>query len=258
MFCSILISNYNKAKYIKNCINSCLNQNYQNYEILIGDNGSNDGSLEIINNYKSVKLFNVKKDFETTELNQLNILKNIFKYSKGDLIFLLDSDDYFEKNKLQEIVNIFLKHSDKEIVCDVPKIVLNNNILKNFNFKNGIDPKKRWPTIFPTSSISVKRESINNFFNLQLENDYPELAVDFRIITYFYNLKKNFYICDNFLTNYLSMNEGNESKYPKYSLRWWKRRYQSYIYLKEMLKNAKIDHSISVDYIVTKIINKYF
>ena len=87
MFCSILISNYNKAKYIKNCINSCLNQNYQNYEILIGDNGSNDGSLEIINNYKSVKLFNIKKDFETTELNQLNILKNIFKYSKGDLIF---------------------------------------------------------------------------------------------------------------------------------------------------------------------------
>ena len=42
MFCSILISNYNKEKYLKECLSSCVNQDYNNYEILVGDNGSSD------------------------------------------------------------------------------------------------------------------------------------------------------------------------------------------------------------------------
>ena len=85
MFCSILISNYNKEKYLEECLSSCVNQDYKNYEILIGDNGSKDKSLEIINSFKNIKLFKIEKKFPTAELNQLNTIKNLFNSSKGVL-----------------------------------------------------------------------------------------------------------------------------------------------------------------------------
>ena len=73
------------------------------------------------------------------------------------------------------------------------------------------------------------------------------------------SINEQFNILDKHLTYYRNYSTSYDKKYKKFlNLLWWKRRYQSYIYLKEILKNAKIDHSISVDYIVTKIINKYF
>ena len=107
MFCSILISNYNKEKYLKECLSSCVNQDYNNYEILVGDNGSSDKSIKIFNSFENIKLFKVERKFPTTELNQFNIIKNLFKHSKGELILLLDSDDFFEKDKLKKISNVF-------------------------------------------------------------------------------------------------------------------------------------------------------
>ena len=48
---SILISNFNKEKYLNECIQSCLNQKYKNLEIIIIDNNSTDNSLNIIQSY---------------------------------------------------------------------------------------------------------------------------------------------------------------------------------------------------------------
>ena len=61
MYCSILISNYNKEKYLKECLSSCINQDYTDFEILIGDNGSQDKSIEIINSFENIKLFRLIK-----------------------------------------------------------------------------------------------------------------------------------------------------------------------------------------------------
>ena len=48
MLCSILISNFNKSKYIKRCLNFLYAQSYKNIEIIFSDNNSTDNSLEII------------------------------------------------------------------------------------------------------------------------------------------------------------------------------------------------------------------
>ena len=60
-FISILITNYNKEKFLHKTLKSVLNQNYSNYEIIIFDDGSTDNSLEIIKRYKKVKLVLNKK-----------------------------------------------------------------------------------------------------------------------------------------------------------------------------------------------------
>ena len=62
---SILITNYNKSKYIKNSIKSCLDQSFKKKEILIFDDCSDDNSVQIIKKYKKVKLFrNLKKKIQ--------------------------------------------------------------------------------------------------------------------------------------------------------------------------------------------------
>ena len=55
-FISILITNYNKSKFLNKSLKSVLNQNYRNYEIIIFDDNSLDNSLEIIKKYKNINL----------------------------------------------------------------------------------------------------------------------------------------------------------------------------------------------------------
>ena len=70
-YASILITNYNKRYYIKNTIKSCLNQNFQKKEILVFDDCSSDGSLEVLNHFKKnitliknkKRKFKIRRDF---------------------------------------------------------------------------------------------------------------------------------------------------------------------------------------------------
>ena len=98
---SILITNYNKEHFLKRCLDSVSKQNFKNYEIIMFDDCSNDGSLEIAEKYKKIKIIkNKKRSNKSAPLNQINGLIKAFKKSKGKIICLLDGDDCFKKNKL--------------------------------------------------------------------------------------------------------------------------------------------------------------
>ena len=95
---SIIITNYNKEKFIKKTIKSALAQSYKNIEILIFDDGSNDNSTKIIKSFKGIKkIFNKKKKLNSAPLNQLNAIIKCFFKSKGEFIFFLDGDDEIKK-----------------------------------------------------------------------------------------------------------------------------------------------------------------
>ena len=107
---SILITNYNKSKYLNKTINSCLKQNYKNKEILIFDDCSTDNSLKILKKFKKIRVVkNKKKKFKSGPLNQIHGIFELFKLSKGEIIFLLDSDDLYKDKKLSGINEIFIK-----------------------------------------------------------------------------------------------------------------------------------------------------
>ena len=59
---SILITNYNKDKFLTKCLYSIKNQNYNNYEVIIFDDCSTDNSLNIIRKFKKVRLIKIKKE----------------------------------------------------------------------------------------------------------------------------------------------------------------------------------------------------
>ncbi|BBM69079.1 glycosyltransferase [Rhodothermus marinus] len=102
---SVLIANYNYGQYIGEAIESVLNQTYQNFEIIICDDGSTDNSLEVIKKY-------AERDSRVKYIAKENggvasALNSAFLESKGEVISLLDADDVYLKDRLLIVVNDF-------------------------------------------------------------------------------------------------------------------------------------------------------
>ena len=94
---SIVINCYNGEKYLRQSIESILDQSYQNLELIFWDNHSTDQSKNIVESYddKRIKYFFSKN--HTTLYQARNLA---LKKCKGDFICFLDADDYFIKNKI--------------------------------------------------------------------------------------------------------------------------------------------------------------
>ena len=161
---SILITNFNKSKYLQKAINSCLIQDFKDKEVLVFDDCSTDNSLKILKKFKNIKVVkNRIKKFKSAPLNQIHGLCQLFKISKGDIIFLLDSDDEFKKNKIVEINKIFKQNNKINFVQDTP--------LETLHKKKKILRRKKhffsiWPSFYPTSCIAFKRNFFANFLKV--------------------------------------------------------------------------------------------
>ncbi|MDA7552963.1 glycosyltransferase family 2 protein [Candidatus Pelagibacter sp.] len=251
-FVSILITNYNKSRYLKKTISSCLNQNFDNKEILVFDDCSTDNSLKILNKFKKIKVIrNKKKKFKSGPLNQIYGLNELFKISKGNIIFLLDSDDMFRKNKLFEISKIFKKNKKINFIQDTPLINL-------FKKKMLLKKKKHffsiWPSFFPTSCITFERSFFQNFLKVLRKNEFPNLEIDARLSIYAH-IRKQFFLTKKCLTIYNYDENGISSKYKKFSKNWWKKRDEAFSYMIFLMKKFDIKLFLGPDFYLTKIIN---
>lgn len=246
---SILITNYNKQKFIDRCLKSVCKQNFRNFEIILFDDCSNDNSIKIIKKYKNIKLIKNKSRLnKSSALNQINGIINAFKISKGEIICLLDSDDFFTKNKLK-IVDKKFEKNNLNCIYNYPKA---NN--KQFIFKAKKDTNKIWPTIFPTSCLSFTKKSFKIFLKNVNKNKFLNLEIDARLIIFYkfffneYNLIQNKLTVYNFDPN--SITAGIE----KFSIKWWLRRYEAFQYLKTILNKKGTKFNISLDYLISSII----
>ncbi|HYE37064.1 glycosyltransferase [Methylocaldum sp.] len=104
---SIIIPVYNAVTYVRETIESALSQTYSPCEIIVVNDGSTDGSLDILNKYSE----------RITIISQLN--KGVsgarnrgVRESRGKYIAFLDSDDIWDKNKIERQVNILESHPD--------------------------------------------------------------------------------------------------------------------------------------------------
>ena len=123
---SVIIVSYNEKKYLNEALMSCLNQkcNFE-YEIIIGDDGSSDGSIEdikkYVNAYDQVSNFfvmeRVEKEDIIPSIRVSNILKKGFELAKGDYICVLSADDYFcDMDKFNSQI-AFLEKNEKYASC---------------------------------------------------------------------------------------------------------------------------------------------
>ncbi len=98
---SIIVPSYNHADYITDTINSVLNQDYKNIELLIIDDGSTDNSDKVIRKCINVNKTGVDISYVKRENRGLiSTLKELINMSSGDLICFLASDDILTSNSI--------------------------------------------------------------------------------------------------------------------------------------------------------------
>ncbi len=250
---SILITNFNKGKYIAKALQSALKQIYKNCEIIVYDDNSTDDSLITLKKYKNFKLvINKNKKQKSSPQNQISAIINAFKKSNGKYIFLLDGDDYFKINKVSFIINKFNKNKNLKLIQDFP---IKINSKKKFFLKKKFN-KNIWPSIIPTSSICVERKYFQYFLKYIQKNKFPNLEIDSRIVIYSFLRRKLSYTSKS-LTYYREDTYGISSKYTKFSINWWKKRNEAFDYMHYLMKKLHIKKHSSPDFFITKLINLF-
>ena len=140
---SIIVPLYNTEKYIEQCLNSILDQTFQNYELIIIDDCSIDNSVKIIKSYipnfkERLKLVKLKNNVGAAFARNIGI-----NLSRGKYITFVDSDDFLISNALEnfykaaEETQADVIHTEKYFNCKEEKIDVGVNLEVNCLEKGG-------------------------------------------------------------------------------------------------------------------------
>lgn len=173
MAISVALCTYNGEKYIKEQLDSILNQTVKPDEIIICDDVSSDSTLQILDSYKEryPQIFSIVK-------NEINLKSNKnFQQSvslcTGDYIFCADQDDIWKKDKVEKTLAIFAENSaiegvfsNAELIDDNGKVFLNTSLWNQISFNEAIYPRpinlfdiiNRKGSIVTGATLCIKRQ----------------------------------------------------------------------------------------------------
>lgn len=161
-FISVILPTYNSERYVLDSLKSLLFQSYKNFEVIIIDDGSKDGTCKIIETFLSDSC---KKDkrFRLFRCSHKGISasRNFgISRAKGEIITVLDSDDIFEKDALKNISSYF--HSKKTDVLFGDIEVVDYDLKKIYVRKYDSFPNKEFINrIFWSFQVPFKHSSMS-------------------------------------------------------------------------------------------------
>ena len=253
---SIIVVNYNNALYLEECLNSLINQSYKPIEIIVIDDQSTDHSLEIIKKYKKkIKFFKTSKKKNIGSYDQINAYFTGYKKSKGEIIFFIDSDDYFKKKKVEVIINYFLEKKNLKLIFDLP-ILKFEKMKRKMNFKERNFFLTSWPRFTPQSCISLKREFAEEIFKKSFIFKFETIWFDFRIASYHFLKYGKLEVIDKYLTYYRQIKGSASKKYKFLGKNWWFRRKQAHDYMSFLRKKLKLSDPMNIDKFFTLMLDK--
>ena len=135
-------------------------------------------TLEVIKKYSDIIIIENKIKTKYGSLNQLNAFKKMCELSSGEILFFLDSDDYFHKTKIYNIIKEFENSEKSQIIFDYPQILENGKTY--FEKKKKKIFKSYWSYIHPTSCISIRKDTAEELFKYINVQDYFDTWMDFR------------------------------------------------------------------------------
>lgn len=110
---SVIIPSYNQGDYIEETIESILNQDYNDIEIIVTDGGSNDNTVEILKKYDDQIAYWVSQK----DNGQTDAINKGLEHCTGQIVTWLCSDDHWEPNKIGKVMKQFMDHPDVNLVC---------------------------------------------------------------------------------------------------------------------------------------------
>jgi glycosyltransferase involved in cell wall biosynthesis len=190
MSVSIIMPAYNTADFIESSVSSILSQSYQNFELLIIDDGSEDDTENIIGKYKDDKRIKYFKKIHTGISDTLNYG---LKKANYDLVARLDSDDIAIPYRLEKQIEV-LKNNKVDVVSGAYAVFKDNKIqyiIKNPEYNEEIKKTLYIHSCIAHSGVMYKKSVILNsggYMNTPLE-DY-ELWLRLIDSAVFHNLKE--------------------------------------------------------------------
>lgn len=189
IFVSVVVPVYNVKKYLNKCISSIIVQTYDNYEVLLIDDGSTDGSSEICDSfaeqYEKISVYHKENGGLSDARNYAN------KFLKGNYIVYIDSDDYVDPDYISVMVKCREKYNADLVIASYVDEDELGKILSKKVFNNKItvyDAKSALEEMCYEKKIStsacgklIKKEYVyeNEFPKNML---YEDLATMYKII----------------------------------------------------------------------------
>jgi len=165
---SVIIPNYNHKRYLLQRIESVLDQTFQDFEVIILDDCSTDGSEEIIEQYRTNRKVTDIVYNKTNSGSTFKQWEGGFKLAKGEWFWIAESDDYCENTFLKTLLglaetekNVGIVFANSYWVNDEACIGEELSVYKKSFFKSGIDEVRELTkhcTIQNASSCIIKRE----------------------------------------------------------------------------------------------------
>lgn len=206
---SIITPSYNQGKYIKDNIDSVLQQNYPNYEHIIVDGGSNDNTLQILQSYTHLNWIS------EPDKGPVDAINKGIAMSSGEIITWLNSDDFYPHEVLEKVANIFISKKVDIVVGNMKfygsdkEYIYTSNHIKNYNLNYLIKVNSdiiTQPSTFFTKDIFIKSGGFDE--SLKLVWDYDLFIKMFKhSIPYFLN---DVLACQRIYDNTLSRNNARK------------------------------------------------
>lgn len=168
---------YNQAAFVEEAIDSILNQSYRNFELIIVDGLSTDGTAEKLAKYKHHP--NVTKLIIEKDSGQTDALYKGFQYCSGDIYAWLNSDDVFAENTFQHVVDEFTKDPGISVL-NGQLDVINDRSERIAAWPRKVITAKQWlhypqtigqPSTFFTAEIFKRVGGINPAYNYAMDYD---------------------------------------------------------------------------------------
>lgn len=130
---TVAIPTYNRAHYLKEAIDSVLNQTFQDYELLILDNASTDNTSEVVSSYKDERIQYVRNENNIGPINNFN---KAIDLANGDYLIIFHDDDIMLPQLLEKEAQVLDNNENVVLVCsNVCTIDKYRKILKRKRYK---------------------------------------------------------------------------------------------------------------------------
>ena len=204
-FFSVVIPTYNRENIIKNAIDSILSQTFQDFEIIIIDNGSTDNTKQFIKSYSSAK---IKYLCQVGSGSPANPRNTGIRNSAAPWVCFLDSDDYWLPNKLEVLSQAIDANKEADVFYHY-EIMLNQNTGKETVLSHCRKLDNMYKDMLEngnqlsTSATTIRRSFLNDhqlFFN---ENHNFDIVEDYDLWLRVANKKAKFFLIKEVLGVYL-------------------------------------------------------
>lgn len=171
---SIITPSLNQAEFIEDTILSVLDQNYSDFEHIIIDGGSTDGTLDILKKYPHLKWISEK------DSGQSNAINKGFKMASGEILAWINSDDFYQPGIFEGLNNYFEETPDCNILYgDITFIGKNKNVLDVvtgacISYKNLLNNPDivRQPSTFWRRGVIKKYGLIREEYHVVMDFDF--------------------------------------------------------------------------------------